>query len=459
MESPTPNEQSRRDFLKRGSWATALGLLGGIELVAPPVAASATAAADAKERPRALGCAVVGLGRWGRQIVSTLSQLPQVDLVAVCDDYPATLRRGARLAPGAQQVEDARELLGDDRIQAWIIATPSHQHRELAEAALVAGRHVYCEAPLASSIAEAAAIARAAERAAPRWVFQAGLQGRSDPQRNLAATFFQSGVVGKPVMARAQWHRKQSWRQAAATPERQQAANWRLDASRSLGLLGEVAIHHLDNVNWMLGTRPVAITGQSSLLYWGGDGRTVPDTVHLLVEYPGGVRLQESCSLATSFAGELELVAGSDAAILFGEHRTWMFKELDAPLLGWEMHAREETVLDQTGLVLVANASKPEAREDGTDPIDAALSIPPLQHALESFVQSALDIERAVEDFVAAYGAGDAAALKDHLVGVPRRPGAGCREGFEAVVLAAKAQEAIASGRRLELLPEWFEWS
>ena len=458
MEHANPMDWSRRDFLKSGSRAAALGLLGGVELVAPKLAA-APIKAEPDGRSSALGCAVVGLGRWGRQIVSTLSQLPQADLVAVCDEYPATLRRGARLAPGAKPVEDARELLGDDRIKAWIVATPSHRHRELAEAALAAGRHVYCEAPLASSIAEAAAIARAAERAAPRWIFQAGLQGRSDPQRILAATFFHTGVVGKPVLARAQWHRKQSWRQAAATPGREHEVNWRLDASRSLGLPGEVALHHLDHATWMLSTRPLAISGQGSLIHWGGDGRTVADTVQLLVEYPEGVRLQESCSLATSFGGELELVAGTDAAILFGEQRAWMFKELDAPLLGWEMHARKETLLDQTGLVLVANASKPAATDAGTDPVDAALAIPPLQHALEAFVQSALDIERAVEDFVAAYGAEDAAALRDYLSAVPRRPGAGWREGFEAVVLAAKAQEAVTSGHRVELQPEWFEWS
>lgn len=457
MAAPIPSDWSRREFLKGGSWAATLGLLGGIELMAPSAGAASVEAVEGQSRT--LGCAVVGLGRWGRQMVSTLSQIPQAEVLAVCDDYPTMLRRGGRLAPGAKQVADARDLLQDRRIKAWIVATPSDRHRELAEAALAAGCHVYCEAPLASSIADAAAIARAAERAAPRLVFQSGLQGRSDPQRILAASFFRSGLVGKPVLAWAQWHRKESWRQAAATVERREQANWRLDPRRSLGLLGEVAIHHLDNANWMLGTLPLAVSGQGSLLHWGGDGRVMPDTVHLQVEYPGGIRLQESCTLASSFGGELELVAGTDAAILFGEQRAWMFKELDAPLFGWEMHARQVELLQQTGLVLVANASKPTATEDGVDPIDRALAIPPLQHALQAFVQSALDIELAVEDFVAAYGADDATALKEHLAAVPMRPGAGAREGFEAVVIAAKAYEAAASGRRVELQPEWFEWS
>jgi len=436
-----------------------MGLLGGVPLVAVPVVEPAPAAgtqSGSGGEPK-LRCAVIGLGRWGREITTTLSRLTNVELVALCDHYPSSLRRGARLAPEAKLVESAAKVLEDGAVQAIFVATPSHDHRDVTVRALTSGRHVYCEAPIATRVADAAAMARAARTAAPRWVFQAGLQGRSDPQRRLAAGFFSSGVAGKLLFAQAQWHLKQSWRQAAASAERKHEVNWRLDSGRSLGLAGEVAVHHLDAASWFFGARPLAISGQGSLLHWKDDGRDVADTVQLVVEYPDGLRLADSCTLANSFGAETELFCGTDAAILFRGGRAWMFREVDAPQLEWEVHARQETFHDQKGLVLVANASKQKATDTQEDPIEAALAIPPLQHSLQAFVQSALDIEAAVEDFTGAYGSGNPVELREHLAAVPRAPGAGWQQGFEAVVMAVKAQEAITSGQRIELEPRWFE--
>jgi predicted dehydrogenase len=273
----------------------------------------------------------------------------------------------------------------------------------------------------------------------------------------LAVGFCSTGIVGKVIAAQSQWHRKQSWRQAAASAERKREVNWRLDSERSLGLSGEVAIHHFDAANWFFGARPVAISGRGSLMYWKDDGRDVADTIQLVLEYPQGLRLVESCTLANSFGAESEAVYGTDAALLFRGGRAWMFREVDAPQLEWEIHARKEAFHDQTGLVLVANASKQKATDSEEDPIERALSIPPLQHALQAFVQSALDIEAAVEDFTAAYGTESPAELREHLTAVRRTPGAGWQEGYEAVVMAVKAQEAIVTGQRVELEPDEFE--
>jgi predicted dehydrogenase len=450
MTDSTTGDWSRRDFLRGSSMATAMALLGGRELLAEstPVA----------QGSRGLACALIGLGRWGREILGTLTRIPAARLVAVCDSYPASLKRGAVLLPEARQVDDARRLVGDPEIEAIFIATPTHLHRELAESALAAGKHVYCEAPLAATLEDAAAIARAARHCAPRCVFQAGLQARSDPQRRLAAGFYQSGLLGKGVLARAQWHRKNSWRQTAPTPERRQEVNWRLDSKRSLGLEGEVAIHHLDAASWFFGQRPVAVTGYGSIQHWSDDGRDLPDTVQLLVEFPGGVRLAQSCTLANSFESEQELFCGTDGSVLFRSGRGWLFKEVDAPLYGWEVHARQEVFHDETGLVLVADASKHQPQE-GVDVIERALSVSPLQHALEAFLQSALDIEAAAEDFTAAYGTDDPQSLRNHLAAVPRRAGAGWLEGFESTVVALKCRESVSTGQMIELKPEDFELS
>jgi predicted dehydrogenase len=231
--------------------------------------------------------------------------------------------------------------------------------------------------------------------------------------------------------------------------------NWRLDREISLGLAGEIAGHHFDDAAWFLGTRPVAVSGQGALRHWREDGRSVADTAQVVLEFPEGMSMVSSLTLASSFESEHEVFFGTDSAILLRDGRAWMFKEADAPLLGWEVHAKTETFRQDTGIVLVANASKQKPAADGS--AEPAASPPPLYHALEAFVRSVQDLEAARADFVSAYGADDPKALAEHLAGVPRRSGAGYQESFEAAVVAIHAGEAVLAGRRIELKPEWFE--
>jgi predicted dehydrogenase len=70
--------------------------------------------------------------------------------------------RAGKDVPKAQKYEDYTKLLADPKVQAVIIATPTGTHKEIALAALAAGKHVYCEAPLANTIDDAKAIAKAA---------------------------------------------------------------------------------------------------------------------------------------------------------------------------------------------------------------------------------------------------------------------------------------------------------
>jgi predicted dehydrogenase len=188
---------------------------------------------------------VIGIGQWGREILATLSRLPSAEVAAICDTYEPYLKRGIEGAPKAVSFTDYRKLLENKDIEAVIIASPSHQHKEVALAALAAGKHVYCEAPLAITIDEARAIALAAQQASKQ-VFQVGLQGRSNALYNHVSQFVKSGVLGSPTQVIAQWNKKQSWRRAAPTPERERELNWRLYNKTSAGLMGEIGLHQVD---------------------------------------------------------------------------------------------------------------------------------------------------------------------------------------------------------------------
>jgi predicted dehydrogenase len=448
-ESP---EVNRRDFLKGGSLAALMTLLGGVRIMA-----QTTPDNTAQSKPAGPGikCAVIGLGAWGREILATLGRLSQAKITAICDTYAPSLRRSAGAAPGASALEDYRVILDDKEIRAVVIATPTHQHKDIVVAALQAGKHVYCEAPLAHSIEDARAIARAA-RAATRQIFQAGLQMRSDLQRRFLLPFIRSGALGRPALARAQWHKKQSWRLTSPNPDREKAINWRLNQATSLGLIGEIGLHQLDQAGWFLNAQPVSVTGFGTIALWK-DGRDVPDTAQAVIEYPGGVRLIADCTLANSFDADYEIYYGSDAAIMLRENKAWMFKEVDAPLLGWEVYARKDAFYKETGIALVANATKLAAQ--GDKPAQEPPAIPPLYSALETFLRNAGELDAAIEDFTSIYGADDPNALAEHLLKFHRTPAAGYLEGYQATVTAIKANEAITTGQRIVLKPEWYELS
>jgi predicted dehydrogenase len=452
----SPEEFNRRDFLKNTSLA-ALGAMASCVELCPASTARAADSPDALT-PAPPGppvnYGVIGAGAWGREILTTLAQLPNTPVVAVCEHFPAGLLRAGEAAPKAERFDDYQKLLGKKEVQAVVVATPTHQHLDIVLAALAAGKHVYCEAPLANSIADAKSIARAAQSAF-KLVFQAGLQERAHPQRHFLRPFIRSGALGRNVLARAQWHKKTSWARTAAAAAREKELNWRLRQATSTGLMGENCIHLLDSVTWFLGARPAAVTGFSSLLLWD-DGRDVPDTVQAVFEFADGARLICDATLCNSFDAQYEMYYGTDSAILVRESKAWQFKEVDSPLLEWEVYARKETFGAETGISLVANASKQTAQ--GKNAV-AASPYPnsPLYYALQAFTDNVGSINAEVEEFISSFGEDDPQALRDHLATLKRQPAAGWKEGLEATVLAIKANEAALARQKIELKKEFFE--
>jgi predicted dehydrogenase len=411
---------TRRRFLKQVAGTSALLLSRrGLGL------AEVTPAAARVGPPVGLG--VIGLGAWGREILSALARLPEASVVAVCDTYAPFHKKALEIAPAAAALADARALIDRPDVEAVVVATPSHRHREVVLAALGAGKHVYCEAPLASSLDDARAIARAAKGS--RSVFQGGLQGHANSLYRHVGQFVKSGVLGTPVAASVHWARKDSWRRVAPTPAREAELNWRLARDSSPGLMGEVAIHQIDLVAEYLRGLPMAVTGFGTTALWK-DGRDVPDTAQCVLEYPGGVRVTVEATLASSVGGAHTLVRGSNSSLMLRERRAWLLKEADSPLLGWEVYAHKDTVLEESGIALVADSTKilaageepgQSSREPARDPLHLAF-----------------------EGFLAAVRGGQA-------------PACGAREAYQATAVALQAEAAARAGTRVVVAPESLE--
>lgn len=414
----------RRNFLKKSSLGTLAGMMVTGERI-PTEKRPQTRKSSGNDR---LNMAVIGFGTWGREVAATIGRIEEASLAAVCDTYEVMLRRAQRSHSGISTHLDYREILDNPDIPAVVVATPTHLHRQIVIDALDAGKHVYCEAPLASSIDDARAIARAA-RAATGQIFQGGVMYRTEPQYRSVFQFIRTGVLGRTVMGRAQWHVKDSWRRTSPSGSRERALNWRLDAELSTGLVGEIGIQQLDTANWIMGSLPVAVTGFGGVLFWR-DGRQVADSIQTVLEYSSGERMIFDASLVSSFDAMYDIFYGSDATIMLREGKAWMFKEVDAAELGWEVYARKDKFYKETGIALLANATKLDAL--GQDPTaDDPNAETPLRHALHAFVEN--------------YFFGPYLPVMDY------------QKSFEATVVAIKANEAVSGNTRIEFLPEWFE--
>ena len=107
--------------------------------------------------------AVAGLGYWGPNLLRVLSDNPGVEVTWLCDLDPDRRERFARRYPGIRVTASFDDLLADDSLDAIVVATPVFTHVELCTRALVAGKHVFVEKPLATSSVLAGELIRLSE--------------------------------------------------------------------------------------------------------------------------------------------------------------------------------------------------------------------------------------------------------------------------------------------------------
>jgi predicted dehydrogenase len=187
-----------------------------------------------------------------------------------------------------------------DNIDAVIIATPFKTHYDIVMACLDAGKPVFCEKTMAHSYECCRDIVTKCHDTG--LFVQVGHQRRYNPEYNYAATqMLQKKRLGRVGYIEAQWHRNDAWRRP--WPKKNDGSayvlnaaekkwihnfekhwNWRIYEEYSSGLLSELATHHLEIVNFLLGAMPSRVWGTGGIDYWR-DGRTVYDNLTVTYEY------------------------------------------------------------------------------------------------------------------------------------------------------------------------------
>ena len=125
--------------------------------------------------------------------------------------------------------------------------------------------------------------------------------------------------------------------------------------------------------------------------------------------------------------------------------------------LGWEVYARKDEFYKETGIALAADATK-LAQHGAKAGDETSIADSPLATALKAFIANTNGVASGVEEFIGNYG-DNPKALKDYLVTLEkdRLPAATPEQGFEATVIAIKANEAITKGQKITFEKEWFE--
>jgi predicted dehydrogenase len=211
-----------------------------------------------------IGVGMVGHAFMGRvhshawRTVHRFFDVPLAPRLAVLGGRDLDRTKAAAAKLGWDSVEtDWRELIARDDVQIVDICTPGDSHKDIALAALAAGKHVLCEKPLANTVAEAEEMAQAAAAAAVNGQrSMVAFNYRRVPALAVARQMIAEGRLGKIRHVRAQY--LQDWLSDPNTP-----MAWRLRKEEAgSGALGDIGAHIIDATQFLLGEQ---LTGVSAL--------------------------------------------------------------------------------------------------------------------------------------------------------------------------------------------------
>ena len=330
----------RRSFLK-----TTLGGTAGLIALPNLISGSLFAANSPNKR---IQVAQIGCGRMGLADMQGVLAEGLARVVAVCDlDSRRAAEAKRRVEEyykkqGEAVVEvkvyaDYRELLASPAIDAVVVSTPDHWHGLVGVSAALAGKHVYCQKPLAYNIAEGIAL-RTAVRA-KKVILQTGSQQRSEspyPAFRAASEAVRNGRLGKlkaikigigldkasgkppapmPVPATFDYDRwlgpapQQDYMEGRVHPQNSfdGRPGWITTEDFGLGMITNWGAHHLDIAQWAMGQElggPLSVEAKADFMQ--NDVWTVHRTYHVEMLYPNDVRviLDNSFENGLRFEGE-----------------------------------------------------------------------------------------------------------------------------------------------------------
>ncbi len=301
---------SRRNFLQK----ITTGVVGSALIPEVLHAASIQRARqETIKRSRTIGSAdtlqiaLIGAGGMGTADANTAITVPGVKLVAACDLYDGRLADAKKnYGNDIYTTRDYREILQRKDIDAVIVATPDHWHKDISVEAMNNGKAVYCEKPMVHDVTEGSAVVDAQNR--NKVVFQVGSQGLSSLGNEKAKELLAAGAIGKLNYAEGFWARNSpggAWQYAIPADGSEKTIDWKrflnkypdrpLDLKRffrwrcykdyGTGVSGDLFVHLFSSLHFITNSKgPQKIMAMGGLRYWK-DGREVPDILMGMFDY------------------------------------------------------------------------------------------------------------------------------------------------------------------------------
>lgn len=184
--------------------------------------------------------ALIGAGGMGGTHAANLIASPETELTWVVD---LDLERATSWAEqaGGRATGEMDDALGDPNVDAVLIALPTSLHRMATERAAAAGKHVFCEKPIARTVEDATAMTEACEKAGV--LLQIGHVVRFYPEYARIKQVIDAGTLGQIAMVR-------TMRRSGPIMER---SPWFADLEKNGGLIIDLMIHDLDTLRWYFG--------------------------------------------------------------------------------------------------------------------------------------------------------------------------------------------------------------
>jgi len=305
----------RRSFLKAAT-LTAAGT--NVTLLAEPFALEAAQAQPTSPNNN-IQLALIGAGGQGQGDTRTAITVPGVKLVAVADCYDGRLAHSKELwgtgTPNNVDLfttRDYREILARKDVDAVLIATPDHWHKQVAVDAMKAGKDVYCEKPMIHLYPDGPEMIETA-RATNR-ILQIGSQRVSSIVYAKAKELLAAGAIGQLNMVTARWDRNSSigawnysvpldastetcdWPRFLGTAPKipfnaEHFFQWRKWKAYGSGVAGDLFVHLFSGTHFITGSEgPTRAMATGAIRYWK-DGRDAPDVMLGLFDYPEGFNL------------------------------------------------------------------------------------------------------------------------------------------------------------------------
>ena len=279
--------------------------------------------------------ALIGAGPMGLWHARSLADIEQADLAAVADPDEDAGRRAAALAPGAYWSAGPDTILSDPSIRAVVIASPDAAHAGLIEQVAQAGKDIFCEKPLATSLTEADAALAAVARHGVK--LQIGFQRRFDPAYQRARELIAAGELGPVELAVATTRDAlEAERPSAGTSAkrgsettslrpmaRQGSSEWRAAwRRRNAAIFIQISIHDLDSLRFLTGLEVVQVYATASYFSEGPAEEGEVDTAAVVLRLQNGALATITNSWRTAYGYDVHVeVMGPRGKVQVGYDR------------------------------------------------------------------------------------------------------------------------------------------